>query len=81
VTAELRRYLPTVSASTNGHDRVIWRYGGQTVTCTNDSGTFRTKLDPRWGGLQDIDRHDAFTAANTAKTVAGHFESRFSVPD
>lgn len=81
LTAELRRYLPDVKASTNGRDRVTWRFGGQEVTCTNDRGCYRIQLDPRFGGLQDGERHDGHTATAFAKTMAGHFEPRFSVAD
>jgi hypothetical protein len=52
--------LPAVTASTNGYDRVVWRYGGQTVTATSDRGCYRIKLDPRSGGLQDFERHDDY---------------------
>jgi hypothetical protein len=41
LTAELRRYLPAVAATTNGRDRVTWRYGGQEVTAHNDRGCYR----------------------------------------
>lgn len=81
LTVELRRYIPGVAASTNGCDRVTWRYGGEDVVARNDCGCYRIQLNPRFGGLQDADRHDAFTAANFAKTLAGHFDARFSVAD
>jgi hypothetical protein len=46
LTAELRRYLPAVAATTNGRDRVTWRYGGQEVTAHNDRGCYRIQLKP-----------------------------------
>ena len=61
--------LPDVSPSRNGFDRVVWRHGGQRVTGTNDRGCYRIQLNPRFGGLQDFERHDAFTATNFAKSI------------
>ena len=81
LTAELRRYLPAVAATTNGPGRVTWRYGGQEVTAHNDRGCYRIQLDPRFGGLQDAVRHDSHTAKTFAKTLSGHFDARLSVAD
>ncbi len=72
LTTELRRYLLAVAATTNGRDRVTWRYNGQEVTARNDRGCYRIQLDPRFGGLQDGERHDQHTATTFAKTIAGH---------
>jgi hypothetical protein len=80
LTAELRRMLPAVSASTNGYDRVVWRYDGERVTGTNDRGCYRIQLNPRFGGLQDFERHDAHTATTMARS-AGHFDAALSVAD
>jgi hypothetical protein len=81
LTAELRRYLPGVAASTNGRGRVTWRYGGQVVTAHNDRGCYRIQLNPRFGGLQDAERHDLHTAKTFARTLSGHFDARLSVAD
>ncbi len=82
LTAELRRLLPEVSASTNGYDRVVWRYGNQYVTGTNDCGCYRIQLDQRFGGgLQDFERHDHHTAIVMARSIAGHFDAALSVAD
>jgi hypothetical protein len=45
------------------NDRVTWRYNRLNVTCAHDRGCYRMQLNPRLGGLQDVDRHDQFTAA------------------
>jgi hypothetical protein len=80
LTVELRRYLPDVRASMNRRaDRATWRYDGQEVTAHNDRGVFLVRIDPRFGALQDAERHDNFTARNFGKTIAGHFDPRFSV--
>jgi hypothetical protein len=82
LTAELRRYLPDVRASTNRRgDRVTWRYRDQLVTCTNDRGVFSIQIDPRFGSFHDAERHDVFTATTRAKSVAGHFDAAHSVAD
>jgi hypothetical protein len=80
LTAELRRYLPAVAATTNGRGRVTWRYGGQEVTAHNDRGCYRIQLDPRFGGLQDNTRRDAFTAVNCAM-IAIHFDASLPIAD
>ena len=82
LTAELRRYLPDVRASTNRRcDRVTWRHRELLVTCTNDRGVFSIRTDPRFGGFHDAERHDVFTATTLAKSIAGHFDAAFSVAD
>jgi hypothetical protein len=82
LTAELRRFLPDVAASsTRGGHRVTWRYRDLEVMATNDRGEFKIMLDPRFGGLSDAERHDEFTAKNFARTLAGHFDPKFSVAD
>jgi hypothetical protein len=81
LTAELRHYLPAVAATTNGRGRVTWRHGGQEVTAHNDRGCYRIQLDPRFGGLQDNTRRDAFTAVTIAMTIAVHFDASLSLAD
>jgi hypothetical protein len=78
LTDELRRRLPEVKATTNGRDRVTWRYDGKEVTAHNDRGCYMIRLDPRFGGLQDAERHDEHTATTCALTVAGFFDARFT---
>ena len=61
LTAELRRYLPDVRASTNRRcNRVTWRHRDLFVTCTNDRGVFSIQTDPRFGGFHDAERHDFY---------------------
>jgi hypothetical protein len=82
LTDELRRYLPEIRATMNrGGDRVTLRFGEQVVTCTNAAGCFHVQLDPRFGGLQDNQRRDEFTARTFGKTIAGHLDARFSTKD
>ena len=51
------------------------------VTGTNDRGCYRIQLNPRFGGLQDFERHDDHTATVMARTIAGHFDPALSVAD
>jgi hypothetical protein len=81
LTAELRRYLPDVIATTNGRDRVTWRLGDKIVAASCDRGVYSIRTDPRWGGFHDSERHDEFTAHNLAKSVAGHFDAKHSIAD
>jgi hypothetical protein len=76
LTAALRLYLPAVA---QGRDRVVWRYCGGEVTCVNDREDFWIRFDAV--SLCDRARHDEFTARNFAKTIAGHFEPKHSMPD
>jgi hypothetical protein len=82
LTVELR-FLPEVQAARTGRSRVVWRFAGVEVNAIDDRGTYMIRL----GGtatmlaqtsLCDAQRHDTFTAENFARTLADHFDARFS---
>ncbi len=45
----------------------------------NDRGSFNIRAGQM--SLFDSERHDAFTAGNFAKSLAGFFDARLSTPD
>jgi hypothetical protein len=57
----------------------VWRYHGEEVSCTHDRGTYWIRLGST--SVYGRDRHDAFAAANCAKTIAGHLDAKHSTPD
>lgn len=86
LTAELRHFIPEVRAARSGRSRVVWRYAGIEVVGLNDHGTYMLRLGGTAKSLAmtslcDAQRHDAFTAMNFARTVAGHFDGRFSTAE
>jgi len=87
LVARLRTYLPGVTASARGRDRVTLRYDGRVVRLQDERGTYMircgdgTTTATTMALMFDAQRHDAFTAHNFAKTIAGHFDARHSVAD
>ena len=79
LTVRLREYIPGVSAAAQGPARVVWRYGGSEVLAVDHGGTYWVRFGS--ASIYDRDRHDAFTAGNCAKTIAGHLDARCSTPD
>jgi hypothetical protein len=71
LVGRLRELLPAVAAARR-RQSVVLRYGGREATITDGGAT-------RWvtfgiGSWLSIDSHDAFTARNVAKSLAGFFD-------
>lgn len=79
LVARLREMLPEVAATRRGK-LVTLRYSDATATIEDRHPTWVVHFAANAAGLA-IDRFDDFTARTVAKTLAGHFNDRWSKAD